>query len=324
MELACLGLGVALVSMYAFAGPAGALIDFSAVMFVPLPFLLWAALRFGPGGLSYCSLVVALISLGNAINGLQTAGAALVARNVLTMQVLIAAFGVPLLWLSVLTKERWSIELSLGDRRDLLVQADHTLREVGRKLHSDLTQQLTLLTLDVENLSGKMESWTSVQEHLLTLNEQIARLSMATRDWSHTLDPISIEYLGLAGALAALCRRASEGSGVRFTFDAEGSSEHLDDITSLSLYRVAQEAVENILKLESVHTAKMTLETSAESARLVLEHDGTEMDAANWQESEIGVVSMGQRVALLDGTFSTHSSGAGARIDVAVPLRKAG
>lgn len=321
LELACLVLGVTLVSIFAFAGPAGALIDFSAIMFAPLPFLLWAALRFGPGSLSFTLLVIALISLGNAVHGLETAGAALVARNVLTMQVLIAAFGVPLLWLSVLIKEGRSLEVSLGDRRDLLVQADHTLREVGRKLHRDLTQQLTLLTLDVESLSGKIEPWMPVQEHLLTLNEQIARLSTATRDWSHVLDPISIEYLGLAGALAALCRHASEGSRIKFTFSTAGKSEHLDAITSLSLYRVAQEAVENTLKVQSVHTAKMRLETSQKSARLILEHDGSEVGGANWQESEISVVSMRQRVALLDGTFSIHSSCPGARIDVAVPLR---
>lgn len=321
LELSCLGLGVTMVSIFAFGGPARTLIDFSPVMFAPLLFLLWAAVRFGAGGLSLSLLVVALISLGNAVHGLATPEADLVARNVLTMQILLAAFGVPLLWLSVLIKERRSIELSLGDRRGFLIQADHSLREVGRKLHRDLTQQLTLLTLDVERLSSKIEPWTSVQERLHKLNGQIARLSTATRDWSHVLDPINIEYLGLAGALAALCRHASEGSRITFTFTTAGKSEHLDATTSLSLYRVAQEAVENVLKLESIHTTKVRLEVSAECARLVVEHDGAETAAADWQESEFSVVGMRQRVSLLDGTFSIHSSNPGATIDVAVPLR---
>lgn len=318
MELACMLLGTVLVSTYVFAGPVGVLMDFSAIMFAPLPFLLWAALRFGPAGLSSSLLAVALISLGNAIHGLQASDAALVAKNVLTMQVLIAGFGVPLMWLSVLIKERREVEISAGDRRELLMQAENTLREVGRKLHSDITQQLTLLTLDVETLSGEIGPWSPARGQLLTLNEQIARLSTATRDWSHVLDPISIEYLGLPGALAALCRRATEDSRVRFNFSTEGNSERLDSITALSLYRVVQEAVENILKLSSIRTANVRLEISAESALLALEHDGTESDDSSPRET--GMVSMRRRVGLLDGKFSTHSSQSGTRIDVAVPL----
>ena len=321
LELACLALGITLVSFFAFAGPAGAPGYFSAVMFAPLPFLLWAALRFGAGGLTVSLFIVALISLGNAVHGATASEAPLVARNVLTMQVLFAAFGVTLLWLSVLIRERHKIERGLGDRRNLLLQADHSLREVGRRLHRDLIQQLTLLTLDVESLSGRREPWTSVQGHLLQLNERIARLSTATRDWSHLLDPVSIEYLGLSAALAALCRRASQSSKVTFTFSGEGKSERLDATISLSLYRIVQEIVENILKLESVRTVNIKLAVCEECARLVVGHDGTATDGANWQDSELSAVGMRQRVALLDGTFLMQSSSPGVRIDVVVPLR---
>lgn len=324
LELVCLLLGVTLVSIYVFIVPEGALANFSAAMFAPLPFLLWAALRFGPGGLSFSLLVVALLSLGNAIRGLQTSEAALVARNVLTLQVMLAAFGVPLLWLSALVRERRYMKLSVANRRDFLMQTEHALRGVGRKLHTDLTQQLTLLCLQVEDLSGKIGSSTWLQSHLFNLNEEIIQLSAETREWSHVLDPVSIEYLGLAGALTGLFRRAGENSRVKFSFSTEVGNENPDSVTSLCLYRVAQEAVENIVKLNSAHTAKATLEIDEESARLVIEHDGTGMSSEGWQETAIGVVGASQRVALLDGTFSVDSSGAGARIDVAVPLRKAG
>lgn len=322
LELVCLLLGVTLVGIYVFTVPEGALANFPAVMFAPLPFLLWAALRFGPGGLSSTLLVVALLSLGNAIRGLQTSEAVLVARNVLTLQVMIAAFGVPLLWLSALVRERRSMKLSVANPRDFLMQTEHALRGVGRRLHTDLTQQLTLLCLQVEDLSGKIGPSTALQSHLLNLNEEIIQLSAETRDWSHVLDPVSIEYLGLAGALTGLFRRASETSRVKFSFSTEVRNENLDSVTSLCLYRVAQEAVENIVKLNSAHTATATLEIGEESVRLLIEHDGTGMASDRWQETDIGIVGARQRVALLDGTFSVDSSGAGARIDVAVPLQK--
>lgn len=318
LELAWLFLGAALVTI-----AERMLADFSAVMFAPLPFLLWAALRFGPAGVSSCLLAVALISLSNAIHGLQTSAAASVARNVLTMQVLIAALGIPLIWLSLLIKERRAIERSLSTPHDLLMQAEDALRRIGRKLHRDLTQQLTLLGLEVEDLSGSMESSATLKAHLLTLNDQIAQLLTAARDWSHVLDPVAIEYLGLAGALAALCRHATERSGIKFTLRAEIGGEHLDPVTSLSLYRLVQQAVEDILKLNSARMTNLRLETSGESAHLVLEHDGTGMDDERWQESDIGVVSMSQRVALINGILSVHSSSTSNRIEITVPLRKA-
>jgi len=323
LELACLLLGITLVSIYVFTVPEGVSATFSAAMFAPLPFLLWAAVRFGPTALSSSLLVVALVSLGNAIRGLQTSEASLAASNVLTLQVMIAAFGVPLLWLSAMVRERRSMKLSASDRRrDLLMHAEHALRGVGRKLHTDLTQQLTLLCLNIEDLSGKIGPSASLQAQLLTLNEQIIELSAATRDWSHALDPVSTESRRLAGALTALVRHVRENSDVKFSFSAKVEKENPDSVTSLYLYRVAQEAVENIVKLNSVHTAKVTLEIGEQSARLVIEHDGTGMSSERWQETDIGVVGARQRVALLDGTFSIHSSGAGTRIDVAVPLQK--
>lgn len=322
LELACLLAGVLLVSLYVFFVPEGSLTSFSAVMFAPLPFLLWAALRFGAAGLSSCLLAVALISLGNAVHGLQSSSAALVAKNVLTLQVLVGVSGVPLLWLSVLIHERRGIEITLDNRRELLVQAEQALRTVGRRLHGDLTQQLILLGLQVDHLSSKIEPLISLRTELRNLNQRINQLSSATRDWSNVLDPVNIEYLGLSKALAALCRRANENSTVRFSFSSEIEDERLDSISSLCLYRIVQETVENIVKLKSARVAKVRLEASEGSARLVVEHDGAETGNDVWREGETGVFSMGQRIALLNGNLAVHSSGSEIKVEVAVPFNE--
>lgn len=318
LELATVLVGTGVVSFYVFSLPSGPLMNISASIFAPLPFLLWASWRFGVGGVSSSLLIVAVVSLCTAVHDMQSAATAVIARNVLTLQVFIAAFGITLMWLPALISERRSMELSTTGRRDFLIQTEQALRGLGRKLHGGLVQELTLLGLHLEDLSGQAEPATLLKAQLLTLNHEITQLSTAARDWSHNLDPVSIDYLGLEGALAALCKHASRNSPVKFDFSAQIGPGHLDSITSLCLYRVVQESIENIVKLSSARTAKVKLEVSRNIARLIMEHDGTAITDKTPQESGTGIISASERVALFNGTFS--ASPAGRRIDVAVPL----
>jgi signal transduction histidine kinase len=320
LELAAVLVGASVVSFYVFSVPSGPLTNISASIFAPLPFLLWASLRFGVGGVTSALLMVALISLCSAVHGMQTSATAAIARNVLTLQVFIAAFGVTLVWLPALISERQRMEFSATRRREFLIETEQALREAGRKLHGGLVQELTLLGLHAEDLSGQAEPATLLKAELLMLNHEIAQLSKAARDWSHTLDPVRIDYLGLEGALAALCRRASMNSPVRFDFNAEIGPGHLDSLTSLCLYRVVQGMIETIVKLRSAHKATVKLEVSANTARLIVEHDGTAITGETPQESDPGIISARERITLLNGTFSVQCSPAGGRIDVAVPL----
>lgn len=320
LELAAVLIGSGAVSFYVFSLASGPLTTISAAIFAPLPFLLWVALRFGVGGVSSSLLIVALISLYSAVHRMQTADPAAIARNVLTLQVFIAASGVTLMWLPALISERRKVELSTARRRDFLIQSEQALREVGRKLHRGLAQELTLLGLHVEDLSGKVEPSASLKTQLLTLTHEIVQLSTAARDWSHCLDPVSIEYLGLQGALGALCRHASQRSTIQFDFSAETGHESMDSITALCLYRVVQEEIEKIVKFSSAHVVKVKLEISTKIARLVVEHDGTRALSRSPQEGGMSCIITRERIALLNGTFTVKSSRAGTRIDVAVPL----
>ena len=317
LELVVLLVGSALVSAYVFAAPSNAAKGITAAIFAPLPFLLWAALRFGVGGASFSLLTVAWIALSNSVRGLQTTGTAVVARNVLTVQVLIGAFGILLMWIAALVSEQKGIKFPAAARRAFLMKVEDALRDVGRKLHADLTQQLTLLGLDIENLGRGVESSSPLKQRLLAVNQQIEQLSAEIRDWSHDLDPVSIEYLGLGEALNSLCRQASEKSAVKFDFSAEMEAERLDSVTSLNLYRILQDVVNHIVKLSSAHSVKVNLKVKDRSAWLTIEYDAAEMRS---ETRENNIINTRDRVAVLNGTFSVASSPSGTWIEVSLPL----
>ncbi|MGH7307777.1 MAG: MASE1 domain-containing protein, partial [Candidatus Rokuibacteriota bacterium] len=92
-----------------------------ALLYAPLPLLLWAAVRFGTGGACLSLLVVAFLSLSNAFAGRGPFAILSPAENVLSLQIFLIALAVPLLLLAALVEERRRTEESL--RR---VQADLT------------------------------------------------------------------------------------------------------------------------------------------------------------------------------------------------------
>jgi len=311
LELAGLALGLALASFYAVSShsPVGG--EISAAVFAPLPFLLWAALRFGVWTVSSSLLIVALTSLNHVVHHLQRpGGVAAMAEDVLTLQALIAALGVTLLWLAVTVNERKKAESSAVSRMRLIEEQERALRRVGRKLHAELTQQLTLLGLDVEDLSGNFGSSALLRERLQLLNRQIAHLSTSTRDWSHHLDPVDIQYLGLARALDRLLQHTEESSSLRFAFSADEAAVSLDPLASLCLYRIVQDAIENQLESKAAGNVRVKLEANEMGARLTIEDAGQIAAPENCPR----IIGMRERVALLGGAFALISSPAGTRI----------
>jgi PAS domain S-box-containing protein len=89
-----------------------------ALVYLPLPLLLWAAVRFGPGGASLSLLIVSFISIWNGVNGRGLFGLESAAENTLSMQLFLMSFSVPLLFLSAVIKELLLASEKLRDSRE--------------------------------------------------------------------------------------------------------------------------------------------------------------------------------------------------------------
>jgi PAS domain S-box-containing protein len=91
---------------------------YPALLYTPLPFLLWAAVRFGPSGLCLSLLVVAFLSLSNAIAGRGPFVAQSPAENVLSLQIFLVAVSLPLMLLAALMEERRTKEEVLQESEE--------------------------------------------------------------------------------------------------------------------------------------------------------------------------------------------------------------
>jgi len=132
------------------------------------------------------------------------------------------------------------------------------------------------------------------------------------------LRPPVLDDLGLAGGLASLVKSVP---GLQIA--AELSDERLTEPIEIALYRIAQEALQNVVKHAAATSALVIFSVRGSMARLEVRDDGAGFNPREQQTSEsgYGLTSMAQRAELVGGTLSIRSrAGSGTSIIVNVPV----
>ena len=204
----------------------------------------------------------------------------------------------------------------LGGR---LLDAQETERSrIARELHDDISQQVALLSIDLEMLrnSARAEGDYLAGE-AFTRAQGIAR---SVHDLSHRLHPAKLRLIGLVAALKGLQHELSTpDTSITFTYDQVPPA--LPPDITLCLFRVVQEALHNALKYSKAR--EISVHLAGESQRLVLTvaDDGVGFDVDAAWGSGLGLISMRERLENIDGSFTIRSTpGAGTCLDVVVPL----
>lgn len=320
LEGGLLAVAVVFVSVLIF-GRQGAS-GMPTLIYAPLPLLLWAALRFGVGGISTSMLVLTLISIWNAIHGRGPFGTSSLADYELSLHIVLMVFALPLMLTAALIVERRRSDQALKDTRIKLVDVQEQERHrIARELHDGIVQELTLVGVGVDEL--RSGSGAPAKPALDRIYDQISVVSNATRDLSHNLHPFPLEYLGLARALRKLCRDTGAKSGLAIGFSEKDVPSHLPPNISHCLFRIAQEALENIVKHGHARTASVELKVCSGHALLRIVDDGVGMTPEQHHSGGIELASMREHAWALDGTCKvTSGSAIGTTVEASVPLKE--
>jgi signal transduction histidine kinase len=291
------------------------------IVLCPLPFLLWAAIRFGTGALSASMLTVALIASWNAVHGPGAMTSAEATEKVLYMHIVLGMFALPSMVLAAVLAERQSNAELLRKTRVNLIQSQEQERQfVAHELHDDLAQKLTLLSIELDHFRTELNP--SLRLRAQGLRDQMVEISEATRDLSHEVHPFALEYLGLVGALRSLCRRAGAQSKFRLVFNESNVPPRLDPGISLCLYRVAQAALRDVTRHREACGFVMELRIEKRKAWLQITiDDASGLSCEHIHSADIGLASAGEGLMALNGTFRVLSeSQSTTMIEASVPL----
>jgi signal transduction histidine kinase len=195
---------------------------------------------------------------------------------------------------------------------------------VARELHDTLEQGLAGIALQLEAVTGSLETSPSAARQSLDVARQMLRYSLEeARRSVLDLRSEALESRGLAGALATLARQMTIGTTPRVDVRIEGPVRRLDVAQEHHLLRIGLEALTNALKHAQATHIDMLLQFDVESITLVVSDDGRGLGEGPLQlpGGHFGLRGVRERVDKLAGTVEFDSRPSeGTRVIVTVPI----
>jgi signal transduction histidine kinase len=212
-------------------------------------------------------------------------------------------------------------EGALRDLSQRLIRAHEDERALlARELHDDVTQRLAVLAIDLGRVElaapqgAQADAMRSVREQLVRLSEDIHSLA-------YQLHPSILEELGLVEALRAECERRARQGRLEVTMDLDSLTAMTGKEAQLCLFRVAQEALNNVARHAGTIAASVTLRRADDGVLLAVRDEGVGFDAAGPARGHsLGLAGMRERVKLVNGTLDIETApGRGTTIVAWVP-----
>src|SRR6202140_578748 len=206
-------------------------------------------------------------------------------------------------------------------RRLFQIQEDER-RHLARELHDQLGQALTAAKIDLQAAQG-LEEHTAIVQRLDDSIATLERLLQQVRQLSLELRPPLLDDLGLVPALRWYLDQQAQRADLRVEFFADPALERVDAAIETACFRVAQEALTNVVRHARAQTVSVELDRTPEALHLAVRDDGIGFDVMRAEQgASLGLLGMRERVALLAGEMDCKSApGRGTEIHAFFPVR---
>jgi two-component system NarL family sensor kinase len=218
--------------------------------------------------------------------------------------------------------------------RQVVESQEQERARLSRELHDGISQMLVSVKLLLESALARFErSPTREAAAEAALSTGLGRLAGTLREVrriSHALRPAMLDDLGLAAALEQLARELDGQGGIEVRFESTANGQPsatprttLPDPVNTVLFRIAQEALNNIARHAHATRAALALDNAPNAVRLVVSDNGRGFDAQTALSdpaSGLGLRNMRERLDTLGGTLDIHSQLGRTVIAATVPL----
>jgi signal transduction histidine kinase len=207
-----------------------------------------------------------------------------------------------------------------GRMRSVIDGEEMERQRLSRELHDGIGQSLIAIKLRLENLLylDGVEIHNSIQE----LKNYFDQIIDEVRRISNNLMPSVLEVFSIPIAFRNLFSETEEHSGLRIHFEAKGNFDDLDKKIKTYIYRLTQEALNNIVKHAEALEVNVNLIRNTNQLTLVIHDDGKGFSPETvGKEGGNGIHNMRERASLLQGHIEIHSiPSKGTTITLNVPI----
>jgi two-component system sensor histidine kinase UhpB len=207
-------------------------------------------------------------------------------------------------------------------QRSLAIQEDERSR-LAHELHDEMGQSITAIKAIAVSIAQRAEDrMTEVARNARTIAEVASAVHATVRNMMHRLRPVVLDELGLASAVEQLvdewnARHADTFCALRVT----GEFDALTEAQEISLFRIVQEALTNVVKHARAHRVDIDLTRTAADGktRLRIADDGIGFEPSR-QPRGLGLLGMEERVAAAGGTLRIRAApGGGTTLEIEIP-----
>ncbi len=196
----------------------------------------------------------------------------------------------------------------------LLTAQEEERRGVARDLHDDFSQRLAALVLEVASLERQPPVLPElIPQALQPIREQLEQLSDDIHNLAYKLHPSLLNHAGLQPAIEDHLHHVSERTGLQIILKVRDVPSPLSLGHSICLFRVLQESLQNIVKHADATGAIVRLSGSSNGIGLSVADNGKGFDTSDKSAHRkgLGLISMQERLRLLNGFLRIHSRPAG-------------
>ncbi|MDP2728769.1 MAG: GAF domain-containing protein, partial [Dehalococcoidia bacterium] len=217
-------------------------------------------------------------------------------------------------------------------RRQLLAKVisaqEEERKRIARELHDESAQALTALIMSIQAAQEALpDGLDREKERLARTKAQAIHALVEMRQMILDLRPTALDDLGLVPAIRWYTEAHLQPLGIRSAVEAVGIKRRLPPEIETSLFRISQEAINNVAKHSKAKEASIRLEIGEEEVRCKVEDDGVGFDVGTYlshkgTDQGLGLLGVRERVSLLGGSLAIESSpGKGTCVGVIIPIR---
>ena len=201
-------------------------------------------------------------------------------------------------------------------------------QSIAREVHDELGQLFTGINLNISLLTEILEqnnntSFDEILDELHSVQKYVDKGIQTVRNISGNLRSYVLDHLGLVPAIHEYCREIERISNIKCEFDSGVESVNFDDEKNITLFRIVQEAITNVIRHAEATRIKIIFEVEDNNLKISIADNGKGIeykpDAGNMHS--MGIIGMKERAIFLGGKLLIESEKEkGTKLILSIPL----
>ena len=231
-----------------------------------------------------------------------------------------------------LLRARSEIQRKAQELQELLVQTiniqEDERRRIAADIHDRVVSRIVGALYEVETCLQFHQRSENLDEQLQLLKQLLNEAVERTRTSIYDLWPATLDHMGLIPALRELLSQQERGTGTRHSLRVYGSPYELQPIARIAVYRIVQEALNNVRQYAAASSVDLTLRFAPRRVRVVIRDDGKGFDISRVMLTppgrHIGLIGMRERALSVGGNLRVESvPGKGSQVILEIPISEA-